>query len=139
MKKIKKSHIYIALSIVAYGVVCLALSLHYKLTPLVTVLMAFSFGTILYFLSFISRAVIKLNNLWVRKEQKRIDFYKNMARQKGKKDYMVGSKKQHVVWAKNLIDANKIYFKKIKPLEAKHPKKEFYYIDIACNNVTLKK
>lgn len=57
------------------------------------------------------------------------------AKAKGYHPRKVGAKKQHTVYAKNHLAAARIYREKIAPLEAKNPKKQYYIINDAWNNL----
>lgn len=70
------------------------------------------------------------------KENKRFNHYSNLAiTSYGLKPFRVGKKKQHIVYAISQQRANKFYNDRIKSLEKKHPKKEYYYVFPHCNNL----
>src|SRR5690606_15035938 len=71
------------------------------------------------------------------KKQAVIDKHIKIAKKQGLSFYQLGPKKQHTVWAKDLLKAQKIYRDKILPNVVLHPKTEFYYISHACNNLKV--
>ena len=100
-----------------------------------SVLLVVSGPGILVLLNPLIKLLTRFLNKRTQKEQKRIDKFKAIAKKSGKKDFALGKKKQHTIWAKNHLEAQKLYNALIMPLQLKYPNKSFYYISKHCNNL----
>ncbi|WP_323028440.1 hypothetical protein [Gelidibacter japonicus] len=58
-----------------------------------------------------------------------------IARKEGRRPFRVGLEKQHTVYARDFIEANKFFNKHIDYLAKKHPKKKYYYVTKKYNNL----
>jgi|SRR5690606_6647716 len=57
------------------------------------------------------------------------------AKKQGKKPFHLGNEKQHLVYAKNFIEARKFYNENILYLALKYPKKRYYHITANYTNI----
>src|SRR5690606_37646132 len=115
--KVTHTHkvITLAASIVIYVAAYIYAIRTFNFNNLEKVLLFLSGSSLLFFITPFFKWIISRYNAGIQKEQKRINKHIVFPQKQGKKPFSMGPKKQHTVWATNLLAAQKIYNLKIQP------------------------
>lgn len=128
---IKGQILVVCLWIAICTTICLKMEL--QLLPSIIIFLS-GFGTLV-----ILKPIVKIQNRIrqkkIDKDQLRVNKHIEIAKKQQKKMFTRGPEKQHTVWARNHVEADRLYNLHINPKTIKKPNKAFYYISAVCHNL----
>lgn len=136
MNPLLKNKFFIAI-IVLWTIGSIIVTINYQLEWWHSFLFILAFGGLVFLLDPLLTPIVVFHNKKIAKIQKVVDQHIAIARKAGKKDYLFGDKKQHVIWAKNKLAADKIWSQTFTPQQRKSSN-QLYYISADYNNVIKK-